>query len=115
MLGRRGGGGDGGGGGQGRHFTLPSTSTYLPQGGGGDGGGGDGGGGGQGRQNDLPSTRTYLPQGGGDGGGGDGGGGQSHFTGSPLSMFRRSSIGKSGSPIHWSGVRGSGCAGWGQG
>ena len=49
------------------------------------------------------------------GGGGDGGGGQSHFTGSPLSMFRRSSIGKSGSPIHWSGVRGSGCAGWGEG
>ena len=43
--------------------------------------------------------------GGGDGGGGDGGGGQSHFTGSRLSMFRRSSIGKSGSPIHWSGVR----------
>ena len=98
MIGRRGGGG---GGGQGRQIHWSPTKTDLPQG----VGGGDGGGGGQGRQNDLPSTTTNLPQGGGDGGGGDGGGGQSHFTGSPLSMFRRSSIGKSGSPIHWSGVR----------
>ena len=75
------------------------------RGGGGGGGGDGGGGGGQGRQTDLPSTTTNRLQGGGDGGGGDGGGGQSHFTGSLLSIFRRSSIGKSGSPIHCSGVR----------